>query len=212
MEPVLGGRDDQHPARAPGGHRRAAMEPVLGGRDDAAVPVPSPPAFSMPQWSPSLADGTTHLIRDDLALVFPAAMEPVLGGRDDRNQCSPVCENRDCRNGARPWRTGRPVRRRAALLGWAPPQWSPSLADGTTKAAAQPPALPPSPQWSPSLADGTTRLSARRSPTLAWPQWSPSLADGTTAQVGGRQELAALPQWSPSLADGTTGWRDSRPA
>jgi len=37
-----------------------------------------------------------------------------------------------------------------------------------------------SPQWSPSLADGTTGINWNGLARLPQPQWSPSLADGTT--------------------------------
>jgi len=61
----------------------AAMEPVLGGRDDAAGHVPVLRPGYPPQWSPSLADGTTppDVVRTEI--LCQAAMEPVLGGRDD---------------------------------------------------------------------------------------------------------------------------------
>jgi len=39
------------------------------------------------------------------------------------------------------------------------------------------------PQWSPSLADGTTSYIAGLYTSVSTPQWSPSLADGTTSQV-----------------------------
>jgi len=58
------------------------MEPVLGGRDDAPlVSVSCTP--TPPQWSPSLADGTTRLAALLRGVPRAAAMEPVLGGRDD---------------------------------------------------------------------------------------------------------------------------------
>jgi len=38
------------------------MEPVLGGRDDEVTTIIQTQACTVPQWSPSLADGTTgHL-------------------------------------------------------------------------------------------------------------------------------------------------------
>jgi len=59
------------------------MEPVLGGRDDAVkILTPAQIADAWPQWSPSLADGTTS--------ITP---------KNSPHQSS--------RNGARPWRTGR---------------------------------------------------------------------------------------------------------
>jgi len=58
------------------------MEPVLGGRDDATL-YTIPQAANGPQWSPSLADGTTLLWVDEFGAITRAAMEPVLGGRDD---------------------------------------------------------------------------------------------------------------------------------
>jgi len=62
-----------------------------------------------------------------------------------------------CRNGARPWRTGRPVGLNEDEARLLMPQWSPSLADGTTLALALLVIDQGMPQWSPSLADGTTR-------------------------------------------------------
>jgi len=87
----------------------AAMEPVLGGRDDL--------------------DGVPRLG----TAASTAAMEPVLGGRDDASRTRVLRAINACRNGARPWRTGR----RPGILEYYPtagagPQWSPSLADGTT--------------------------------------------------------------------------------
>jgi len=82
MEPVLGGRDDVRPGRRSGAVTGAAMEPVLGGRDD------------VPADRRGFADGD-------------AAMEPVLGGRDDLHSSPPHPARMRCRNGARPWRTGR---------------------------------------------------------------------------------------------------------
>jgi len=204
MEPVLGGRDDDLSISRSSPAGCAAMEPVLGGRDDGTWASAGTLWMTRPQWSPSLADGTTGHGPGHPALPEDAAMEPVLGGRDDRDRfgemggvdpaaMEPVLGGRDDargpaerparearRNGARPWRTGR---RAAALLPYVkdnPPQWSPSLADGTTgdgaaripgaEVAAMEPVLggrddatgdpsgflPNGPQWSPSLADGTT--------------------------------------------------------
>jgi len=59
MEPVLGGRDDDKTKTVPWARGEAAMEPVLGGRDDMAMASRSLMPRS-PQWSPSLADGTTR--------------------------------------------------------------------------------------------------------------------------------------------------------
>jgi len=205
------------------------MEPVLGGRDDGSSPA-ARPCRSAPQWSPSLADGTTGWELCGMHVAGQAAMEPVLGGRDD---------------GPLPPRPSR-----------APtsPQWSPSLADGTTDTRYGGSFSCTTPQWSPSLADGTTtgrRHLAPRCPRAAmepvlggrddpaWrdsaslidvqPQWSPSLADGTTMKRAGQHVGVSVPQWSPSLADGTTSpvmpalargscrngarpWRTGRPA
>ncbi len=157
MEPVLGGRDDQSRRRR--GRRRvrlAAMEPVLGGRDDVLGAVP-------------------------FMRRVGAAMEPVLGGRDDTHSRCPIHRRARCRNGARPWRTGRLGRGSGSGPARPQPQWSPSLADGTTAITAEILLNGVWPQWSPSLADGTTRRSRRPPcPRRSGPQWSPSLADGTT--------------------------------
>ncbi len=253
MEPVLGGRDDAPMVPSPGTSptTRAAMEPVLGGRDDLdwdqylqwlSGPQWSPSLADgttqqtsareggriMPQWRPSLADGTTSAACRSRCRASAAAMEPVLGGRDDTGPAGCSLTTVSCRNGARPWRTGRPDRPRGCGWPGARPQWSPSLADGTTAGAARPgpdvdhAAMEPvlggrddvtartacprgwQPQWSPPLADGTTSRSAASRATLAAPQWSPSLADGTTQRQPICPLLSALPQWSPSLADGTT--------
>jgi len=83
------------------------MEPVLGGRDDGQQKYVAGVSGDAPQWSPSLADGTTgeHVARQHQRCVpqwspsladgttgarapagtdvLGAAMEPVLGGRDD---------------------------------------------------------------------------------------------------------------------------------
>jgi len=59
MEPVLGGRDDLRYSMADAIALEAAMEPVLGGRDDAPPITDRPASVNRPQWSPSLADGTT---------------------------------------------------------------------------------------------------------------------------------------------------------
>jgi len=64
-----------------------------------------------------------------------------------------------CRNGARPWRTGRLVMMAPMPPARAWPQWSPSLADGTTSWDEHQKVSHPRPQWSPSLADGTTSAS-----------------------------------------------------
>jgi len=157
-------------------------------------------------------------------------MEPVLGGRDDgrgvvSHRCSP-----SRRNGARPWRTGRRPLSLPPRHHKRQPQWSPSLADGTTFSLNTEAWGMGQPQWSPSLADGTTRrlprganpdAHAAMEPVLggrddvrvaclpsgaASPQWSPSLADGTTTGTPTWKAVSDLPQWSPSLADGTTPW------
>jgi len=60
------------------------MEPVLGGRDDQAYYAARDLHAIAPQWSPSLADGTTGLRLPAAVDRDRAAMEPVLGGRDDR--------------------------------------------------------------------------------------------------------------------------------
>jgi len=85
------------------------MEPVLGGRDDSAPATTPGSRSSRPQWSPSLADGTT-----------------LTGGSSGTSPPG--------RNGARPWRTGRPYLQLSQSLSGIAPQWSPSLADGTTMA------------------------------------------------------------------------------
>jgi len=106
MEPVLGGRDDRREALRQRGDRAAAMEPVLGGRDDIGRVRGRGGAGA-------------------------AAMEPVLGGRDDVATRAAYNLVKPSRNGARPWRTGRPgPTGTCAPEAW--PQWSPSLADGTT--------------------------------------------------------------------------------
>jgi len=152
------GRPVRVPAVAVDGVR-AAMEPVLGGRDDSPTALPGRTSASSrngarpwrtgrhcdlgygqelrvkPQWSPSLADGTTSIISRGICVSRYAVMEPVLGGRDDPELMIVGSGQTVRRNGARPWRTGRrahgprrPHRRRQ-------PQWSPSLADGTTRSA-----------------------------------------------------------------------------
>jgi len=83
MEPVLGGRDD--PALSGSAPRlrvrRNGARPWRTGRLFGCRDHPS--TILVPQWSPSLADGTTPgPVRPEHPLS-PAAMEPVLGGRDD---------------------------------------------------------------------------------------------------------------------------------
>jgi len=73
------------------------------------------------------------------ARLARAAMEPVLGGRDDPPLGKPSRALQSCRNGARPWRTGRLAGLAANDAVQLLPQWSPSLADGTTP--LRPPAL-----------------------------------------------------------------------
>jgi len=156
--PVLGGRDDgatmclamsasTGPQWSPSLADGTTLPQTAGALRDEA-----------PQWSPSLADGTTRLApRGDARPRSLAAMEPVLGGRDDRTgqdgtrggyhvaAMEPVLGGRDDsrtsaparaaslgRNGARPWRTGRPGARSPDSRPATRPQWSPSLADGTT--------------------------------------------------------------------------------
>jgi len=60
MEPVLGGRDDLPGSSCLPPAHRAAMEPVLGGRDDDHRLAVDAGQGQRPQWSPSLADGTTR--------------------------------------------------------------------------------------------------------------------------------------------------------
>jgi len=277
MEPVLGGRDDRAGIRgvAPADNRRNGARPWRTGRRAASLPRPrrptspqwspsladgttvgfprqSPPVTrpqwspsladgttwpssaragspTLPQWSPSLADGTTRHLREPPAGEAEAAMEPVLGGRDDRRRGPSFRRAGPCRNGARPWRTGRPCGATGEPSGFLPPQWSPSLADGTTSGVAGVKGEQLEPQWSPSLADGTTVLIDRPAggsaqaamepvlggrddaddpcaspPAPAKPQWSPSLADGTTPTPVPEMNATSSPQWSPSLADGTT--------
>jgi len=133
MEPVLGGRDDW-PSRWQSAVpliRRNGARPWRTGRRTAAAcagtrtcrrngarpwrtgrpppPPPPPPKKKPPQWSPSLADGTTVRLRAAAAVRRAAAMEPVLGGRDDGPGGRPPTPSGRRRNGARPWRTGRPA-------------------------------------------------------------------------------------------------------
>jgi len=69
------------------------MEPVLGGRDDRLTLDHSSGTQLVPQWSPSLADGTTpRRVMGDPGRGL-AAMEPVLGGRDDSGK-SDCCRYR----------------------------------------------------------------------------------------------------------------------
>ena len=107
-------------------------------------------------------------------------MEPVHGGRDDQGGLGLADGDGAGRNGARPRRTGRPLKGGldSALTGV--PQWSPSTEDGTTRAATLD-------------TDGDTK-----------PQWSPSTEDGTTDKVAGTITHIGKPQWSPSTEDGTT--------
>jgi len=230
MEPVLGGRDD------PAGGRclrritasRNGARPWRTGRRDAHSCTRRVPRT--PQWSPSLADGTTRRPRGTVVPALAAAMEPVLGGRDDRATAGNL------------------------VFTWAQPQWSPSLADGTTTTTATPtpttscrrngarpwrtgrlsrcivgPDLSRSRNgarpWRtgrPRRARPGRRLFRRRNGARPWrtgrlsvvsrdrgirlqPQWSPSLADGTTRLLGrAGTTIYGRPQWSPSLADGTT--------
>jgi len=190
MEPVLGGRDDlvsgprvrwagrsrngARPWRTGRRSRRRSASAMTRGRNGARPWRTGrllPPAMR-PQGPPG------------------AAMEPVLGGRDDarrglagiprsgdgRNGARPwrtgrrPCSSRNAsasggRNGARPWRTGRPVRCPEAISARTKPQWSPSLADGTTRRASLAEyRAAQGPQWSPSLADGTTRSGSQDRP------------------------------------------------
>jgi len=63
------------------------------------------------------------------------------------------------------------------------------------------------PQWSPSLADGTTPSAVIDRVCLVQPQWSPSLADGTT-----RLPLAVRPQQLRAAMEPVLGGRDDSPA
>jgi len=161
----------------------------------------------VPQWSPSLADGTTGVDRDQRGVGSLAAMEPVLGGRDDRPGQEPRRRRCGCRNGARPWRTGRLER------GWLKfrvrdgPQWSPSLADGTT-IMTEPGTV------TITLAAMEPVLGGRDDPALSTlpgascsPQWSPSLADGTTVGVGADGGFHVLAAMEPVLGGRDDGRR-----
>jgi len=205
MEPVLGGRDDPSRIRpcacaiwSRNGARpwRTGRLPGLGAYCRPAYP---------PQWSPSLADGTTGRARRR----GPAAAR---------------------RNGARPWRTGRPGGNCAACTSPGRPQWSPSLADGTTaryhrdrlglphrRNGARP--------WRtgrPTPGTAVPSPARRRNGARPWrtgrqpddgtwahavrvPQWSPSLADGTTRHGG------ILPVLSMYSRNGARPWRTGRP-
>jgi len=83
-------------------------------------------------------------------------MEPVLGGRDDF-ACSSCLSFSTRRNGARPWRTGR--RLMLAADGVPVDAAMEPVLGGRDDAQSIADALHdcPEPQWSPSLADGTTR-------------------------------------------------------
>jgi len=62
------------------------------------------------------------------------------------------------------------------------------------------------PQWSPSLADGTTAHRPPQCIVMTLPQWSPSLADGTT------RNRYRLPVPVPEAAmEPVLGGRDDRP-
>ncbi len=181
MEPVLGGRDDLRWWLAKDGFRWAAMEPVLGGRDDGASVTDLP--------RPAVSRNGARPWRTGRRLSIGIT---VARGRS--------------RNGARPWRTGRPVQPVGAFGPSGRPQWSPSLADGTT--CSRPCSASP----------GTGRNGARPwrtgRPIPAWPRRSPSTGrNGARPWRTGRrsiphalQAIIAGPQWSPSLADGTTDY------
>jgi len=83
MEPVLGGRDDRSVAGSQIGttYSRNGARPWRTGR--LAGLAAGDQVQLLPQWSPSLADGTTGLAEQLGAFQGDAAMEPVLGGRDD---------------------------------------------------------------------------------------------------------------------------------
>jgi len=156
MEPVLGGRDDLLGRASEGLAPPAAMEPVLGGRDDLrkhCIPcrgasgrngarpwrtgrrpatIDGVTTVLVPQWSPSLADGTTIVDRAPLTPDQKAAMEPVLGGRDDA--AHPAGPSRHGGAAMEPVLGGRDDESyfTGFVAGYAP-QWSPSLADGTTR-------------------------------------------------------------------------------
>ena len=68
-----------------------------------------------------------------------------------------------------------------------PPQWSPPLNGGSTRAPMCKPALA-TPQWSPPLNGGSTR----RRPRLVWaavPQWSAPLNGGSTVRAGAARHV-----------------------
>jgi len=232
MEPVLGGRDDRHPPASPVRPvpRRNGARPWRTGRRQQLLDLRV--QVEQPQWSPSLADGTTGARDRAIGPGHPAAMEPVLGGRDDA-PAGPVTarRRRPRRNGARPWRTGRPPpvlsTRHASVM----PQWSPSLADGTTADvlrsgrlghelghAAMEPVLGgrDDPLTRPPTGEPSGRNGAR-----PWRTGRPAARDllparefrrngarpwrtGRLVVTCGKCGTDFTPQWSPSLADGTT--------
>jgi len=207
MEPVLGGRDDPaaaEPTRS-GRSRRNGARPWRTGRQVLAAQIQQESGW--PQWSPSLADGTTPQPSLRLDQHVRAAMEPVLGGRDDarRNRCASRAGNR--RNGARPWRTGRPgpdlgrdslLRCRNGARPWRtgrPTRKGKVSRAGMGRNGARP--------WR----TGRRRATSARSRSGARPQWSPSLADGTTVHGTSMAPSGCVAAMEPVL-----GGRDDRQA
>ncbi len=197
MEPVLGGRDDLGIMAKVLDAITAAMEPVLGGRDDS-IQAGQGNWTLAPQWSPSLADGTTRSRRRDRAARHPAAMEPVLGGRDDlaAKLRQPLCHSR--RNGARPWRTGR-----RHLPGWRHARnhcrngarpWRTGRPEAKAAVAQYGEAA-----MEPVLGGRDDDPALVAVPVTVEPQWSPSLADGTTGQAAARYEVQADAAMEPVL-------------
>jgi len=204
MEPVLGGRDDPGPGMPLAAAIRAAMEPVLGGRDD----LPRPPARPAPARCrngarPWRTGRPPRSCRGSAICCGRNGARPWRTGRPSSPATSP--EPASCRNGARPWRTGRPLEYACGVHRLPAPQWSPSLADGTTIALPRP--------W-----PGLRRRNGARPWRTGRPSGVPichvSIAcrNGARPWRTGRPEpkirsdgVQFPPQWSPSLADGTTG-------
>jgi len=229
MEPVLGGRDDEgrHPNRSHA-RRMPQWSPSLAdGTTSRSSHRGAQPA--LPQWSPSLADGTTRDPAQRQVRRLPAAMEPVLGGRDDgptgrRAGPSPG------RNGARPWRTGRLAVIQQIVQAPPEPQWSPSLADGTTCCRRSVPRLPRAAAMEPVLGgrDDSVRLGAgaRRDQAAMEPvlggrdDADRRMADGPAIPaamepvLGGRDDLSPRAGHSPAIRrrNGARPWRTGRPA
>jgi len=228
MEPVLGGRDDYYwdePAKQTRQGRNgarpwrtgrralgvrvmhadaAAMEPVLGGRDDPPSRLAAwrstccrngarpwrtgrPRRSSRPRRSGRGRNGARPWRTGRLATLAvehvandAAAMEPVLGGRDDRPEAAIIVRCRHL------------------------PQWSPSLADGTTERLTAAPDCVLWPQWSPSLADGTTVRHWRRSDHYA------VCRNGARPWRTGRRHCDGPGRAASSCRNGARPWRTGR--